>query len=134
LFTYRGYTREDDWAGNLACIFALCVALFPKNGGPLEHIVHNASAAGFFLVLAYFSLCLFTKSGQTQTPRKKQRNIVYRWCGIVMVASIVLIAVYHMTGEPAPINQLKPVFWLETAAVWAFGISWFVKGEAILAD
>ncbi len=29
LFTYRGYERKDDIAGNLGCGFALGVALFP---------------------------------------------------------------------------------------------------------
>ena len=28
----------------------------------------------------------------------------------------------------------KPVCWLEAAALWAFGVSWFVKGETILTD
>ena len=32
LFTYHGYDRKDDVAGNLACLFALGVALFPISG------------------------------------------------------------------------------------------------------
>ena len=30
--------------------------------------------------------------------------------------------------------KLNPVFWLESLAIVAFGVSWFVKGEAILKD
>lgn len=32
------------------------------------------------------------------------------------------------------ISKLDPVFWLESVAVWAFGWSWLIKGEAILKD
>jgi hypothetical protein len=32
------------------------------------------------------------------------------------------------------IAALDPVFWLESIAVFAFGVSWFVKGEGILED
>jgi hypothetical protein len=28
----------------------------------------------------------------------------------------------------------SPVFWLETVALWAFGVSWFVKGETVFTD
>src|SRR5690554_5561503 len=34
LWSYRGFERKDDIAGNLACIFALGVALFPTNPNP----------------------------------------------------------------------------------------------------
>ena len=26
---------------------------------------------------------------------------------------------------------MKPVFWLESLALWAFGLAWFVKGEGL---
>jgi hypothetical protein len=29
---------------------------------------------------------------------------------------------------------MKPVFWLEAFALWAFGVSWFVKGETLWKD
>lgn len=29
---------------------------------------------------------------------------------------------------------MKPVFWLETVALLAFGTSWLVKGELVLKD
>ena len=36
----------------------------------------------------------------------------------------------HERRRPAyrqPLESLRPVFWLESLALWAFGISWFVK-------
>ena len=134
LLTYRGYERKDDLAGNLACVFALAVALFPVSGSRAEQTVHFVSATGLFLVLAYFSLFLFTKSGPLQTHGKVKRNRVYRTCGVLMLLSIGLIALYQLFLDQTPIAQFNPVFWLETIALWAFGFSWFVKGEAILGD
>jgi hypothetical protein len=134
LFAYHGYDRNDDVAGNLACLFALGVALFPIGGSRIERVVHLASAAALFLVLAYFALFLFTKSGAFQTHAKRIRNRVYRVCGALMLTCVGLIASYQLLWTQAPVTQLHPVFWLETTALWAFGFSWFVKGEAILKD
>lgn len=136
LLTYRGYDRRDDWAGNLACVFALGVALVPSISGAshLQIVLHTIFATALFLVLAYFSFCLFTRSGPVQTEKKKIRNKVYRVCGVVIVACIVLIGVYGLFLRDTGLARLRPVFVLETVALWAFGLSWFVKGEAILKD
>ncbi len=134
LYTYRGYDRKDDLAGDWAGLFALGVALSPNSGTPLEQILHYLSATGLFLVLAYFSAVLFTKSGGSPTPRKLIRNHVYRACGLAMLLCIALIALYQATLTGTPVARLNPVFWLEALALWAFGVSWFVKGETILKD
>ncbi len=134
LFAYRGYDRGDDRAGDLGCLFALGVALFPNSGTRVESTVHFASAVLLFLVLAYFSIFLFTKSSGTPTPRKRIRNAVYRACGGVILGAIALIGVYYLVPAHPVIAGLKPVFWLETTALWAFGTSWFVKGETLLKD
>jgi hypothetical protein len=132
LFTYRGYERADDVAGNLACLFALGVALFPNNGTGRERAVHFSSGVALFLVLSYFSLFLFTKSGSSRTPEKKIRDRVYRACGVSMLVCIGAIGLcywYRLKDVP-----LAPVFWLESLALWAFGLSWFVKGETLWKD
>lgn len=134
LFAYRGYERKDDLAGDLACLFALGVALFPNSGENWEKVIHFSSAAALFLVLSYFSLALFTKSGEFQTPEKRVRNRIYVTCGLVMLACIALIAVYYLLLSDTAISAIKPVFWLESLALWAFGISWFVKGETLWRD
>ena len=48
--------------------------------------------------------------------------------GAVIAAALVLGFHIKTLG---PLTQ--PVFWLESLAIWAFGISWLVKGEAIQA-
>ncbi len=134
LFAYRGYERKDDIAGDLACLFALGTALFSNSGAEWEKVVHFASAVALFLVLSYFSLFLFTKSGDHKTPRKRIRNRIYRTCGVIMLVCIALIGLYYLWFEDTPLSALKPVFWLESFALWAFGISWFVKGETLWRD
>ncbi len=146
LYAYKGYEKEegaprfelsDDLAGNLACVFALGVALFPTAGSSeVASTLHLISAGLLFLTLAYFSMKLFTKTGDegNQTQEKLKRNRVYVTCGIVMLACIGAILIYSIWLEATVVADLKPVFWLETLALWAFGVSWFVKGETLWKD
>ena len=137
LFSYRGYERRDDMAGDLACLFAMGVALFPTtSSSSIIRTVHFLSAAALFLMLAYFSLFLFTKTkkGVPPTREKKIRNRIYVTCGVTMLACIALIVVYYAFLKQTPVAAIKPVFWLESLALWAFGWSWFVKGETLWRD
>jgi hypothetical protein len=144
LLSYRGYNGADDIVGDLGCLFAVGVALFPttpsnaaSSGVRIIGYVHFVFAVLFLLTLIYFSLFLFTKTeadpNQSPTPRKLQRNRVYKACGYTMLLCIVLIAIYYRLPDElaSPIEGYKPVFWLESIAVVAFGISWLTKGEAI---
>jgi hypothetical protein len=133
-FTYHGPDNRDNAAGYCASVFALGVALFPVSGSPCEKIVHFVSATGLFLVLSYFCLGLFTLSSPTPTPQKLKRNRVYRTCGYIMLGCIVLIGLYHAFWQHTALRNWKPVFWLESLALWAFGVSWFVKGETLWRD
>ena len=134
LFAYRGYERKDDIAGHLACVCALGVAFFPNSGEDWEQMVHFSSSTGLFLVLSFFSLFLFTKSRGYRTPQKRMRNRVYVTCGIVMLVCLALTGLYILYLEDTAISDYKPVFWLESLMIWAFGISWFVKGDTLWRD
>ena len=134
LFAYRGYERKDDVVGDLACLFAIGVALFPNTGAEWEKTVHFISATGLFLALAYFSLFLFTKSDGSPTPEKRVRNRIYMACGAVILASVALIAVYFWFLDDTGLSEIKPVFWLESMALWSFAASWFVKGDTLWKD
>jgi hypothetical protein len=135
LGSYRGEKRWDSLAGNLACVFAIGVALFPCSK-PMEprtpsNYVHYSSAAGLFLTLAYY--CLFSFTGQdpgtVPTEKKPIRNGVYRTCGCIILICIVAIAA---VGAFPPESTAKNfVFWLEATAIWAFGWSWYIKGKGL---
>ncbi|MFK8186458.1 MAG: DUF998 domain-containing protein [Phormidesmis sp.] len=146
LFSYNGYGRKDNRAGNLASIFVIGTALIPTtpvDPSPLAATlgkIHILCATSYFLTLAYFSLFLFTKSHPTQppSPQKRMRNRVYRVCGYTILGAIAAIGIYIFLIPENIQNLLEPgidvVFWLEAIAVIAFGISWFVKGEGLLKD
>ncbi|HUO51730.1 MAG TPA: hypothetical protein VMT93_04360 [Gemmatimonadaceae bacterium] len=144
LMAYRGYARADAIAGRLACAFAVATALFPTAPEPVatphETLIgrfHLGFAASLFLTLAYFCLCLFrrTDPAKKMTDQKVWRNRIYTVCGWTIIAAIAAIAAvkFLLTGNDA-FMALDPIFWLEALAIFAFGWSWFVKGEAILKD
>jgi len=133
LSTYRGYD-DDDRYGLFAAICAFAVALFPDNGTPLERTVHYSAALGLLLMLAYFSLRLFRKTGGQPTPRKLIRNRVYATCGALILICISLIGAYQALLADTALALWHPVFWLETIALWSFGFSWFVKGDTLWRD
>ena len=148
LFFYEGYKPDpaekayqpsDNVAGNLACVFALGVALFPtaNANGVSDWVsrVHALSAAGMFLTLAYFSLFLFTKTNNPKPKKpKRTRNRWYRTFGVIILACIALITIYNTLPDDNSIAVIKPVFWLESLALWAFGAAWFIKGETLWKD
>ena len=145
LLSYKGYQRSDDIAGDLGCLFAVGVALFPTtpdvgsvSGARIIGFIHLCFATLFFLTLIYFSLFLFTKTDPNKSPsrRKLIRNKVYKTCGYIMSICIALIVIYYVlpTSIASPLKVCKPVYWLEALAILAFGVSWITKGEAILKD
>jgi len=104
---------------------------------PIASFLHGIFAALLFLTLSYFSLFLFTKtdSSKIPSPRKMQRNEVYRACGYTMLVCIALVPLIKFLPQlGGAIAKYDPVFWLEAIAIVAFGISWLTKGEAILSD
>jgi hypothetical protein len=143
LFTYQGYDIVDNIAAHIGGISAIGGALFPASSkhaaaSAITGHLHLIFSALFFFTLIYFSLCLFTKTAPDKQPtrKKRHRNKIYRTCGYVMFACLALIALNSILPKEIR-SQLKafhPGFWLESIAVIAFGISWLVKGEAILRD
>lgn len=142
LMSYCGYPGSKDHRyGILAGVAGVGIALFPTtpkvDPSSVQKIiggVHYTFAACFFLTLAYFCLKLFTSSNRPEadmTPRKKQRNTVYRACGWTIVGCLVLIVVNKLFLDESPIQRIDPVFWLESFAIVAFAFSWLTKGEAI---
>ncbi len=144
LIFYR-YGKPDTVLSSIAGVLAILVALFPTTPeelNPPKHQVvigafHLAFAASFLLLLAYFCLFLFTRSDVSpaeMTSRKKQRNKIYRGCGIAIVVGVVVAALFELLTSNAFRDAWHPVFWGEAVAVVAFGIAWLIKGETLFAD
>jgi hypothetical protein len=143
LFSYR-YQKADNYLSTAAAVLVLGVAWFPtategptSSGEDVVRGIHLACAFLFFVILAIFSLRIFTKSHGRYTRRKRQRNRLYRICGWTIVTALVG-AVANAAAERwidrYPLQDGNALFWLETTMVWAFGVSWLVKGGFWLAD
>ena len=140
LICYDGYDKQDRLVCTLAGIFGLCICLFPCYNKDLGfdpwtlvgtfHIpavisgwVHNISAIIFFALLAYNSYFLFTKSSGELTAEKKKRNLIFKVCGIGMLASFIILI-------PLEILDVSFGTWLvEAIALTFFGASWLTKSQ-----
>ena len=132
LICYKGYDVLDDIILTLSGIFGLCICLFPTYSEALSvvgtfqissdvsYIIHNVSAVIFFGLLAYNSFFLFTKGDGNPTRKKKIRNIIYRVCGVGMIASFLLLLL--------PYFYIK-VWLVETLALFFFGLSFLTKAD-----
>lgn len=114
-----------DLPAGTTCTLLQCV-LKP----PLSSLVHLVAAAVFFGALAVYCLVLFTK-GAMDGAEKDASNRIYRICGWTIIVSIGLVGVLFATGWDDRLASLRPVFWLESVATFAFATSWMVKGDAL---
>lgn len=101
------------------------------------HTAHFISAALLFLILAFFCFFVFTRvlpkhrlpNGGLK-PEKALRNRIYVICGIVMLVAMVAIAAKIWFGDGWSFwTALNLTFGFETFALWAFGVSWALKGR-----
>ena len=184
LIFYRGQSRLERLLAIVGGICAIVISLQPTNGSgcyqlipqsriffvtPADKIVstafppmgditgkiHLGAAALLFIVLAIFSLIVFTAAnthndGQllADNRNKRIRNRIYSLCGILMVVTILAL-VYGLTAnlkrcdafspetgifQPVP---CEPAFWEryhftfygEWICLALFGFAWFVKGR-----
>ena len=63
------------------------------------------------------------------TPEKKNRNKIYKICGIVMICCILAIAGSLIFLKQGICEKYSLVYWFESIALISFGISWITKSE-----
>jgi hypothetical protein len=140
LICYDGYDKQDRLICTLAGIFGLCICVFPcfnedlgfdpwtlvgtfQLPAVISGWIHNISAIVFFALLAYNSYFLFTKSSGEMTSEKKKRNLIFKVCGIGMLASFILLI-------PLELLDVSFATWLiEAIALMFFGVSWLTKSQ-----
>lgn len=140
LINYKGYEKIDDISTTIAGVFGIFICLFPMTYLPdpsaktgvlhlpsnISNIFHCISAVGFFGTLAFMSFFLFTKTSGKITPQKKIKNVIYRICGIGMLASFLLFLLNFI-----PNFECYNLTWIiEAIALFFFGASWIVKSDA----
>jgi hypothetical protein len=154
LFHYRMPEKTDRLAAQIAAVAALVVACCPTNPycnscitciqiewipHPIVTKLHYGAALVFFLVLAFFCICLFTKTHAhlPETPQKIIRNRLYTICGYTILICMGLLALQEWWWFVQSIPLIKgssTTFIAESIALLAFGISWLVKGETLWKD
>ena len=140
LINYKGYEKIDDIMGTIAGIFGIMICLFPMVNldnpemivgmfnlpSNISNIFHSVSAILFFAVLSFMSFFLFTKTSGTITKQKKIKNVIYRVCGIGMMASFLLFFLKLIPG----VDIYNLTWIIECIALTFFGVSWIVKSDA----
>jgi hypothetical protein len=133
LISYKGYEGIDDILLTCSGIAGLGICLFPCSvssvsgavgtfllDSKISNTIHFVCAIVFFGILAYNSFFLFTKGAGEMTKKKKIRNIIYRVCGVGMIASFLIILL------PSFYIQV----WLtEAIALFFFAISFLTKAD-----
>lgn len=145
LMCYDGYSKIDNIVTTISGVFGIGIVLFPCTVSWLESMqnvgffqlpmhysnyIHCFCAGIFFVLLAFNSLFLFTKSEGEMTKNKKKRNVIYIICGIGMLFFMVLQVI-------SSISDCFKGYWTminEIGMLQFFGISWLTKGGLILKD
>jgi hypothetical protein len=134
LFLYKGFTRLEDYALNLAGVLAVGIALFPMSWPPDPSkdsllSLHGIFAVSFFVCVAY--VCIFRASDTlplvTDAAERERYRRVYKALGVAMVASPAIAFIF--TSVP-PLQSVS-TFFIEAAGVWVFSAYWLVKSHEI---
>ena len=132
LYLYKGFSRQENWALNLAGAFAVGIALEPtgprcgEGGGAFT--LHGTFAVLFFLSIAY--VCVFLASDTLSLIRDagtaKRFRRAYRALGVLMVVSPVIAAALAYALQPGERGR-SLVFFVEALAVFTFAAYWLTK-------
>ena len=138
LFLYRGYSRKEDIALDIAGVAAIATAFFPTDWPSQTDdartwvgIVHFASAAIFFVMIAF--VCRFCAHEtleilDDEETRKRYRRL-YTLIGTLMIAVPATITLIHVLFDRLAHGYL--VLLLEVAGIWIFSIFWIAKSREI---
>jgi hypothetical protein len=133
LYLYKGFSKAENIALNLAAILAAGVAIFPMewNCGQAcgKYSVHGFCAVAMFVCLVYVvwfrsrdTLPLITDEASRDRYRRMYVSI-----GAVMLASPVTAFVLNSVIG----TRTSYVYFIEAAGIWAFALYWWVKSSEL---
>ena len=135
LFAYNGWNKRELYLSKLASLAALGVAFFPCGcNAPTQFLpyVHYIAAGIMFLVLAFFCYSFHRRARERAHAEAMRRSWIYAVCGLVILLAIALLALDPLLhGAISRHFGTRYVFWLEAAALVAFGVSWLVAGKVL---
>lgn len=130
LSTYEGYDMGDRIWTILAALGSFGVMAFPcynygferiglfNLSAEVSNILHFVSAFLVFGSFGIMTLTQFTKGGH------KKRNILYRVCGIVMIAALAMLGI---TMAIPVLNFHGATMVYELIMLEAFAVAWLTK-------
>jgi hypothetical protein len=94
------------------------------------------SAGLFFATIAFMVFFLFTQTDQDNPQqRKRERDGLYRVCGILMaICAVCILVTITFLSHVSWLQSNYLVFVFESAAIVLFIIAWFAKGQVFLRD
>ncbi|HEY5724287.1 MAG TPA: hypothetical protein VIT45_18400 [Allosphingosinicella sp.] len=136
LIFYRGYTRKEDWALNLAGVAAAGVAFFPSDFPAIDGRspigkIHFTSGLVFFLAIAF--VCLFCAK-ETLKELKDEAKVrrfkrTYAGLGTLMVAVPLAVLALHFLRDKA--ERSYYVLGIELAGLFVFAAFWLFKSKEV---
>lgn len=133
LYLYRGFSRREDIALNLAGAFAVGVAMCPMYFQvgyiPFSNYMHFTFAALLFICMAYTAIFCHNDTlkwlpGPARRARYRVRYYVIGWFMGLFPLIGLLVAKYSGAWP-------RHVYWIEAAGIWAFAAYWFTKSREL---
>lgn len=134
LMAYNGLTKVEMVLSKVASLAALGVAMFPCKCDTHDEIIpniHGISAAVMFLILAYFCYAFFRRAKVKGYPQAELRAAIYAICGLLIVASIGVLAFDGLTGNSISAQIERLTFYGEAIGLVAFGVSWLTASRVL---
>jgi hypothetical protein len=129
LFLYKGFSKGEDRALNLAGLFALGVAVCPMYAEtgyiPVSNVLHFTFAVLLFICMAYAAIfCHDETLRWVKDPKRRARyKVAYHVIGWFMgLFPLVGLILAYFSGAVE-----RHLYWIEAAGIWAFAIYWFTK-------
>jgi hypothetical protein len=133
LYLYKGFSKRENCALNVAGICALIVAVFPMYAEagyiPLSNYVHFTAALILFACMAYTAIWCHDDTLKMMPDarlRKRYRHL-YNIVGWFMALFPVIGLIAAMSLQAVQ----RQTFWIEAAGIWAFAAYWFIKSQEL---
>jgi len=138
LFFYRGYSRAEDRALNVAGLAAVTLSLCPMDwpagsATTPTGIAHQVAGFGFFAAIAYVAL-FRARDTLVLLPAEAQRRfaLIYRILGGLMIVLPLIVTALHVVTAPSAGRNV--MLWaIEVGAITTFAAFWLTKSREIAA-
>lgn len=141
LAAYNGTGNGRDmeyWLSKFACVFALCVALFPTNGfsaedapaqwiqifsesiGLTPNIIHRSTSILLFICLFMLMMYFSHRAKNKDKPGRSKLYLFFALCMLFGMPGIYFIG--------NAFEWYDTVFWVEWLGLWLFGFGWLAAG------